>query len=165
MLAYKERYTMTAEDTQHSALATTLRTLREGSGLSQRALSELTGVPEPTIFRLELDRVANPAFNMVLPITNYFGLTPNDTAVLLGLWQEPISTEQTPKLNAALSTLGQLIDIADPALQDEIADSLDVVLGLLIRKHGDRLKNTYRPTLTKDAISKLPAFIRRRFTK
>jgi transcriptional regulator with XRE-family HTH domain len=165
MLAYRERYVMTADEQQFSALATTLRTLREGAGLSQRALSEVTGVAEPLIFRLEQDKKIHPTLQDIMPIANYFGLTPNDIAALLGLWNEPSNLSQTPKLSAMLSNLNQLIDIADPALQDEIADDLDVVLGLLIRRHSDKLKDTYRPTLTKDAISKLPAFLRRRFTQ
>jgi transcriptional regulator with XRE-family HTH domain len=148
--------------------AQTLRTLREGSGLSQADLAALTGVPEHTIYRLEHCGIKKPTLFEVVRLGAYFGLTPEDIAALFGAWelQEPQPTNYTVKLDTALSLLNAFISASTQEAQDELADSLEVITGIMQRRYSlpptAQSKTIHR--LSNEALDKLPPFIKRRLS-
>lgn len=83
-------------------LAANLKTLREASQLSQKALAEQSGVPRPTIAHLESGQ-ANPTLSVAIKVARALGIPLDDLvdpgeAPIRVLSSKTLPTERSPRL-------------------------------------------------------------------
>lgn len=155
---------MTTEGTEPNSFGAILKTLREGAGLSQRALSDATGISQFVIRNLEKGEVQNPGLHEVMTLGTYFGLRPTDVAILFGLWSERKEyLQHSPRLDSLLDTINTVMLNADIKTQYEFIDSLELVVALLNRRHPEFLAKEQKPEITAEAINKLPKFLQERY--
>ena len=74
-------------------IAANLKRLREARQISQQRLSEVSGVPRPTLAHLE-SGVANPALSLLLKVSEALQVRPEE------LWDMPVPTIACTRLDA-----------------------------------------------------------------
>lgn len=126
---------------------------------SAEEVATLSGVPFHTMLRLEKGQIEKPAFNDVVLLSKFYGLTPDQAATLGEMWVVPadVSKPQDP-LTDELARLGsELKDLSYKEQKDMLEFFKTTILvnrRLKASNQVEAVDDTWLPDWAKAAVAK-----------
>lgn len=100
-----------------SNIGTGIRERRVAKKLTAKELSEKSGVPEKTIYRIETGEVQDPKISSIVPLVKYLDCTLDE--LILGKEQQPLSSQ--------LYTYFERLGMLEQSYQERILDALELM--------------------------------------
>jgi hypothetical protein len=144
--------------------------LRDSSGdlhqYSRAAISKHTGVNEQFIYRLETQEIQKVSYPDVTAYTTVgLGLTPNETATLAGMWDEPIIGRPL-RTKPEPAVVGEVRRYLESLTDERDREDFTILLRLIIEVHRrrfeQRTESTPPPNRTAEIPDHLPDWLKRK---